>query len=136
MGDCADYAPASGSLLGLRLGSVFGILGVSCLGVLIPLFTYRAERSTIYFFLRAFAGGTIPSLGLVLQQYQTVTSRFLRYHIELSNTTILAQVRCRILHTSLVPEAHTGRCLVQGWYFAQASSMCWATLRMCWRIRA
>jgi len=55
---CRDFA--SEGDLGLRIGAIFAILGVSTIGVLIPLFSYRSRFSTTYFFIRAFASGASP----------------------------------------------------------------------------
>ncbi len=52
---CIDFA--SDNLIGLRVGGLFGILAVSCIGVMIPTFSYRARFGHTYFFVRAFASG-------------------------------------------------------------------------------
>ena len=52
---CIDFA--SDNLIGLRVGGLFGILAVSCIGVMIPMFSYRSRWSHTYFFVRAFASG-------------------------------------------------------------------------------
>ena len=52
---CIDFA--SDNLIGLRVGGLFGILAVSCIGVMIPIFSYRSRFSHTYFFVRAFASG-------------------------------------------------------------------------------
>ncbi len=52
---CIDFA--SDNLIGLRVGGLFGILAVSCTGVMIPMFSYGARFGHTYFFVRAFASG-------------------------------------------------------------------------------
>ena len=54
---CIDFA--GDDLIGLRVGAIFAILGVSFLGVMIPMFSYRSRFSTTYFFIRAFASGEL-----------------------------------------------------------------------------
>ena len=54
---CRDFA-GDGDL-GLRIGAIFAILGVSLIGVMIPMFSYRSRFSTTYFYVRAFASGEL-----------------------------------------------------------------------------
>ena len=54
---CIDFA--ENDLIGLRVGGLFAILAVSTLGVMIPMFSYRSQFSTTFFFIRAFASGEL-----------------------------------------------------------------------------
>ena len=59
--DC--YSPGDPSLLGLRLGGLFGVLVFSAIGIFIPFFTYKAKLNSLFFLLRAFAAGVVLTTG-------------------------------------------------------------------------
>jgi zinc transporter 1/2/3 len=63
--DCTTEAAASGSLLGLRVGGLFGILAVSSVGVFLPLFAMTKRLNSLFFVLRAMAAGVVLSTGFV-----------------------------------------------------------------------
>ena len=66
MSDCSSAAADSGSLLGTRVGGLFGILLVSTIGVFVPLLAGKSQRVTgAFFVVRAAAGGVVLATGYV-----------------------------------------------------------------------
>ncbi len=65
MSDCSTAAAASGSLIGLRVGGLFGILAVSTIGVFIPLIASSQRFDGVFFVLRAAAAGVVLATGYV-----------------------------------------------------------------------
>ncbi len=63
--DCSSAAAPSGSLLGLRVGALFGILAVSTIGVFIPLITSSQRVNGPFFIVRAAAAGVVLATGYV-----------------------------------------------------------------------
>ena len=71
---CTTDAGATDSLLGLRVGGLFGILAVSTIGILLPLFAQAKSLEGALFFLRTVAAGYISLWGLwLLNMYCTRT---------------------------------------------------------------
>ena len=60
---CASTAAASDHLLGLRIGALFAILGVSCIGVALPYLADTPKLGPTFFVLRAVAGGVVLITG-------------------------------------------------------------------------
>ncbi len=66
MSDCSSQAADTGSLLGTRVGGLFGILAVSVIGVFIPLIAAQSQRVTgAFFVVRALAAGVVLATGFV-----------------------------------------------------------------------
>ena len=63
--DDACFEPGAGtsSLLGLRIGGLFGTLVASAMGVIVPFLANVEKRGTLFFLLRAFAGGVVLATG-------------------------------------------------------------------------
>ena len=62
-GACFEPGAGTNSLLGLRIGGLFGILVCSSIGVAIPFVVNVEKRSSLFFLLRAFAGGVVLATG-------------------------------------------------------------------------
>ena len=60
---CFEPGAGTNSLLGLRVGGLFGILVASAIGVTIPFLANVEKHGTLFFLLRAFAGGVVLATG-------------------------------------------------------------------------
>jgi hypothetical protein len=63
---CATDAAPSDHLLGLRIGALFAILFVSCIGVAVPYVAQSPRPGPTFFVLRAVAGGVVLITGEAL----------------------------------------------------------------------
>ena len=63
--DCSSQAANTGSLVGLRVGGLFGILAVSTIGVCLPLVANARRLEGLFFILRAAAAGVVLATGYV-----------------------------------------------------------------------